>query len=141
MAKVMIICSKHFYDRINKIKEELEGMGHEVMLPNSFDEPFCEERMKTISVEEHFKWKREMMLLHEPKIKENDAVLVLNFEKKGIPNYIGGATFMEIVKAWELEKDIYFYRDFPNCSFTDELKGMNPFLINGDLRRINDTVN
>ena len=47
------------------------------------------------------------MKLHEPKVKANDAGLVLNFEKKGIPNYIGGGTFMEIIKAWELNKKIF----------------------------------
>jgi len=60
-------------------------------------------------------------------------VLVLNFEKKGLPNYIGGATFMEIVKAWELNKKIFFWNPLPKCSFTDELIGINPVIIDGNL--------
>ena len=76
------------------------------------------------------------MRLHEPKIKKNDAILVLNFEKKGIPNYLGGGTFMEIVKAWELKKKIFFFNPIPKCSFTDELTGINPIIINKDLSKI-----
>ena len=135
--KIFIICSKHFYHRIPRIRKFLESKNHKITLPNSFEEPFKEEEMKMLSREEHVKFKQKMMKLHEPKIKMNDAVLVLNFEKKGIPNYIGGGTFMEIVKAWELNKKIFFWNPIPNCSFTDELMGINPEIIHGDLSKIN----
>jgi hypothetical protein len=134
--KIFIVCSKYNYYKIPEIKKGLEERNHKIMLPNSYDEPFKEEKMKSKSAEDHIKFKRKMMKLHEPKIKKNDAIFVLNFEKKGIPNYIGGGTFMEVVKAWELNKKIFFYNPFPNCSFTDELKGINPTIINGDLSLI-----
>jgi len=134
--KIFIACSKYFYHKIIPIKKLLEEKGYEITLPNSYEEPFKEEEMKKISKEEHIKFKQKMMKLHEPKIKRNDAILVLNFEKKGIPNYVGGGTFMEIVKAWELEKKIFFFNPLPNCSFTDELKGINPLIINGNLQLI-----
>ena len=38
-----------------------------------------------------------------------------------------------VVKAWEFEKKIFFYNPLPDCSFTDELKGINPRVIHGDL--------
>jgi len=131
--KIMILCSKHFYDRIPKIKEELEKTGHKLKMPNSYDKPFKEEEMKKLSKEGHIKWKSEMMRKDEINIKPQDAVLVLNFEKKGIPNYIGGATFLEIYTAWKLNKKIFFYNALPKCSFTDELIGINPTIINKDL--------
>jgi hypothetical protein len=136
MMKIFIACSKHLYYKIPKIKEYLESLGHKITLPNSYEKPFKEEEIKKLSKEEHIKFKQKMMRLHEPKIKENDAVLVLNFEKKGIQNYIGGATFMEVVKAWELNKKIFFWNSLPNCSFTDELLGINPVILNGDLTKI-----
>lgn len=132
----MILCSKHFYNQIPKIQSFLESKGHKLTLPNSFEEPFKEERMKSLSPKDHIKFKQKMMRLHEPKIKKNDAVLVLNFMKKGIPNYLGGATFMEVVKAWELNKKIFFWNPLPNCSFTDELTGINPIIIHGDLNKV-----
>ena len=67
------------------------------------------------------------------KIESNDAILVLNFEKNGITNYIGGATFLEIFTAWDIGKKVFIYNPLPNCSFTDELIGINPKIINGDL--------
>jgi hypothetical protein len=134
--KIFIACSKHFYKKIPKIKEKLESKGHKIKLPNSYDKPFREEELKNLSKEEHIKWKSQMMKKDKTNIKPNDAILVLNFEKKGIPNYIGGATFLEIYKSWELGKKIFIYNNFPKCSFTDELIGMNPTILKGDLSLI-----
>ena len=133
--KIFIASSKHFYDRIMPIKENLELRGHEITLPNCFENPFEEEEMESGS-EEHVNWKDEMMRRTDASIAPQDAILVLNFEKNGIPNYIGGATFMEVIKAWEMNKKIFFYNSLPNCSFSDELRGMSPVVINGELELV-----
>jgi len=133
--KIFIACSKHFYYRIAEIKKQLEKAGHVIALPNSYDKPLKEEELKK-NPEEHIKWKAGMMRKDTKNIIHNDAIFVLNFEKKGLPNYIGGATFMEIVKAWELNKKIFLYNPLPRCTFTDELTGINPIILNGDLTKI-----
>ena len=92
--------------------------------------------MKELGEEEHIQFKQAMMRLHEPKIRANDGILVLNLKKRGHPNYIGGGTFMEIVKAWELRKRIYLYNPIPENIFQDELMGINPVIIYGDLEKI-----
>jgi hypothetical protein len=135
--KIMIVCSKYHYPKIPPVKEFLENKGHRITLPNSYDNPMKEEEMKSLGKEEHIKFKQKMMKLHEPKIKKVDALLVLNLEKKGIPNYVRGGTFMEIVKAWELKKKIFFWNPLPKCSFTDELTAINPIILNKDLYKIN----
>jgi hypothetical protein len=134
--KIFIACSKYFYDRVNEIREVLEAAGHEITLPSCFDNPFEEEDVKRLSRKEHVVWKCNMMKRHEGNIVGQDAVLVLNFEKNGISNYIGGATFMEVVKAWEMDKRIFFYNPLPKCSFSDELIGINPVVINGNLEMV-----
>ena len=131
--KIFIACSKHFYDRILTIQEELEVLGHLVSMPNSYDEPFREEELKGRSLEEHAQWKSEMLRRDEENIRPNDAILVLNFEKKGEQNYIGGATFLEIYRAWDMGKRLYLYNPIPDNIFRDELLGMQPVVINGDL--------
>ncbi len=133
---IFIVCSKHFYGKISAIKEELEELGHSITLPNSYDEPLKEEEVKKLSLEEHAAWKAAMMRKQDPKVRANDALLVLNFEKNGQENYIGGATFMEIVKAWELGKKIFLYNPIPKSIFEDELRGMSPTVIQGDLKKI-----
>lgn len=134
--KIFIACSKHFYDKVSEIKDYLEQGGHEVSMPNSYDEPLKEERMKQKGLEEHVKWKSEMLRKDRPNLEPNDAILVLNFEKNGQKNYVGGATFLEIYKAWELGKKIFLYNPIPDNIFRDELIGINPIVLNGDLSRI-----
>ncbi len=77
-----------------------------------------------------------MLKLQAGKVKANDAVLVLNFEKNSQKNYIGGATFLEIFKAFELNKKIFLFNSIPDGILKDELIGMNPMIINGDLSKI-----
>jgi len=106
--KIFIVCSKHFYGRVLPVKKELESLGHAVTLPNSFDEPLKEEDMKHAGAEEHRIWKSEMLRLQKEKVAANDALLALNFEKNGTPNYIGGATFLEIYQAFDQGKKYFF---------------------------------
>jgi len=134
--KIMVLTSKHFYEKAKKIIDQLKKDGHKVTRPNSFNDAMKEERLKKLSKKEHIEWKQKMMRLHEPKIKKQDAVLVLNLEKNKIPNYIGGATFMEIIKSWELKKKIFLFNPIPKCSFTDEITAMKPIIINRDLSKI-----
>lgn len=134
---IFIACSKYFYEKIPEIRENLERNGHEINLPNSYDEPFKEEEMKKKSLEAHIKWKGEMIKRDKQNIEPNDAILVLNFEKNGEKNYIGGTTFLEIYKAFEMNKKIFFYNALPeNKYFKDELIAFNPTIINKDLTRI-----
>ncbi|MDE1970605.1 MAG: hypothetical protein KGI50_03445 [Patescibacteria group bacterium] len=134
--KIFIVCSKYCYDRIPPIKAALEAQGHVVTLPNSYDEPFWEERMRERGEEAHRTWKAKMLMLQEEKVRGNDALLVLNFDKGDQKNYIGGATFLEIFQAWRIGRDIFLWNEIPNNLFTDELLGMNPVVIEGDLAQI-----
>lgn len=134
--KLFIACSKHFYDRIPEIKRELEIYGHQVSMPNSYDAPMMEEEMKTRGLEAHVQWKAEMLKRDKQNIEPNDAILVLNFQKNGQSNYIGGATFLEIFRAWEMNKKIFLYNPIPDNIFKDELTGMNPQVLNQDLTKL-----
>lgn len=134
--KIFLICSKKFYDIIPQIKDELELSGHEVTLPNCFDDPATEGRYRNIGIEEHAKWKSGMIRQSETVINDIDAVLVVNMEKNGVPNYIGGATFLEMYDAFRLNKKIFLYNGIPDGILTDEIIGFSPVIIDGDLNNI-----
>ncbi|MDD4931802.1 MAG: hypothetical protein PHG66_06700 [Candidatus Colwellbacteria bacterium] len=134
--RIFICCSKHIYDRIPPIFDKLTSAGHLVTLPNSYDDPGMEEKMRALSEEEHRKWKAEMIRLQEEKVRGVDAILVLNMEKHGIDNYIGGATFLEMFKAFELGRPIYLWNPIPENILRDEIQGFGVKVINGDLSLI-----
>jgi hypothetical protein len=77
-----------------------------------------------------------MIKKSEQVISNMDAVLVLNYDKNGYKNYIGGATFLEIYDAFRLNKKIYFVNDLPEGMLKDELIGFSPVVINEDLTKI-----
>lgn len=134
--KIFICASKHNYGHIADIKNKLEKIGHIITVPNSYDRPMMEEEIKKLGTDEYKKWKGSMLKLQKEKVATNDCILVLNFEKNGQPNYIGGATFLEIYQAFDYGKNIYFYNPLPECNFKDELIGMGVEVIMGDLNKI-----
>jgi len=134
--KIFVCCSKYLYGKIPEIKRILEEKGHEIILPNSYKEPLKEEEMKKIGKEEHIKWKSNMINAQEEKVKQSDSLLVLNLEKNGQQNYIGGATFLEIFQAWKFGKKVFLYNPIPDNILKDELTAINPIIINGDLSKI-----
>ena len=132
--KILLICSKVFYSKLWYYKSELERLGHCIHLPNCWNCPETEAKYRGTT--KHSKWKASMIKHSEEVIKNMDAVLVLNFEKNGIKNYIGGATFLEIYDAFRLNKQIYFVNDIPEGMLKDELIGFNPIIIYNDLTLI-----
>jgi len=133
---IFICASKHCYHYVPKVREQLEVAGHTITLPNSFDDPGREARMQEESAEKHADFKGQMLKKQVEKIKHNDAILVLNYEKNGVKNYIGGATFLEIFKAFELGKKVYLMNPIPGGMLYDEICGMKPEIIEGDLSKL-----
>jgi len=146
--KITICASVDFTPKIIEIKKELEGMGHTVNIPY-FTTMILNGEMK---FEEYLKAKEngdfdlrqkqpvDMIKRYWDFIKNSDAILVLNLEKKGIKNYIGGSTLMEMGFAYGFGKKIYLYNSIPERSerihYVDEILDMDPVVIDGDLGRI-----
>lgn len=140
--KITLCGSISFAQEIMKIKEKLLEMGHEVLIPQSIidfslknqddAQKLKADRKKYLSEIKPYYTKNHFKL-----VKESDAILVVNVEKNGVKNYIGGATFAEIMVAFYLEKKIFFLNPIPTdekFSFVlDELEAVNPIILNGNL--------
>ncbi len=124
--KVTICASIAFYENMLDIKLKLEKLGHMVNIPifdiksNNFD----------------VNRKEEVMKLHFLKIELCDAILVLNYDKNEIENYIGPNTLIEIGLAFYLKKKIYLLNSIPEISYKEEILGMKPIVISADLKKV-----
>ena len=140
--KIFIACSKWNYKYIPYVKNKLERLGHSVILPNYYDDPMIEERIRNISIEEHQKFYVDSFKMSQQKSAESDCILVLNMDKitsDGIKyDYIGGSTLLEMYDSYLLNHPIYLYNEIPFNSFRDEIIGMQPIVINGDLKKIGE---
>lgn len=121
---------------IPEIKSSLEEAWHIITLPNSYDIPFLEYEIREKSAEEHIKWKQSILRLQSEKVWDNDTILVLNFDKNWMKNYIWWATFLEVYEGFRQWKKIFFYNELPEWILHDELTWINPKIINWDLSLI-----
>ena len=134
--KIFLTASKTAYPKVKAIMRQLQAANHSVTPPNGYDNPEQESKIQNLSSDDYSAWKAEMIRKDGRIVAENDAVLVLNFEKYGQQNYIGGATFLEMFKAFDLGKKIYLYNPIPEGMLTDEIIGLQPIVLNGELSLI-----
>lgn len=133
--KIFIICSKAFYNEVKTIKEKLETMGHEIIVPNSYNDYLLgrNSEQEAYNKGTQAEFKSRMFKMSKERIQNIDAVLTLNFDKNGQKNYIGGATFLELYEAFMAGKKIYLYHDIPEGILKDEINGFSPIIINENL--------
>jgi len=84
-----------------------------------------------------YEYKSQLIRGHFDEISNCDALLVLNYEKNGKPNYIGGNVLMEMTIGFYLHKPIFIYNDAPTYSpLLDEILGMQPVFLGGDINNL-----
>ena len=145
--KITICGSIAFFKEMQEIKTKLEGLGHEVKIPpselkddNGKDIPISEyyKLRKSSTDDESWIWdrKEEAMRMHFDKVIWSDAVLILNYNKNNIKDYVGANTFLEMGLAMHLKKRIYLLNPIPEISCKEEILGMKPIIINNNLNKI-----
>lgn len=141
--KIAICGSLDFTYEMKNIADQLEVMGLVVEIPISSRRILAGEftlneikKEKKLGKASERKIKYDAIRKYYQIIKENDAVLVANYDKKGIKNYIGGNSFLEMGFAHILNKKIYLLHDIPEMIYSDEIKTMQPIVLNGDLKKV-----
>jgi hypothetical protein len=129
--KIVICGSLKHLRKMDDIKKQLVALGHTVQLPhkseyflkhNDFDET-SDPETKNMYIKKHME-----------KINNADAILVVNEEKNGIQGYIGGNTFLEMGFALRDDVKIFILNPYaPQLPYVEEIAGMLPIVINGDL--------
>lgn len=145
--KITLCGSIAFQDEVLSVKEKLGKLGHEVKV---WPLELKDGKGQLISAKEYYKirqiatedekwvWDRkaEAVLEHFDKVAWSDAILVANYDKNDVKGYIGGNTLMEIGLAFFLKKKIYLLNQIPELSYKEEILGVKPIILNGDLSKI-----
>lgn len=135
--KIAICASMVFAEKMLSLKKELEDLGHKVYI-SGFTEKYIGKTTKqkenlTLFHKNH----KNAILEFYNKIKKSDAVLVLNYDRRGIKNYIGGNTLMEIGFAYVLGKKIFLLNPIPNIAYyKSEIEAVAPIVIYGHLEKL-----
>ncbi len=149
--KIVVCGSIEFTPKIKEAADTLTGHGHKVEIPITSQRIIDGEltledflREKEINGDTSFrknierKIKDDVIKRYFNIIKESDAILVLNYEKKGVAGYIGGNTFLETGFAHVLNKKIFLLNPVPEMGYKDEIVAMQPTVLDGDLSKISN---
>jgi len=127
------VSSMSFPKEILRAKEYLENNNHFVSIPPNTHE--CLEG-KAVATGLDYRIKHKLLRKCFERIKDHDAILVLNHEKNGTKGYVGSASLMEIGVAFFLKKKVFLLNDLPSVDImksTDEILQTKPIILKGNL--------
>lgn len=144
MKKTITICaSVSFYKDIPPIEKQLKEMGFRVKTPDSLKSMI---KTENFNADYYKPWfddpsfynkKTRYIKLHNKKIVEGDAILILNNEKNGIKGYIGGNVLMEMAVAFHFKKKIFILNKISEKSpLLEEILGVQPVILNGEISKM-----
>ena len=135
--KIGVSGSMQFTEKMMNLCEQLEALGYEAFM-SKFAPYFVgktDEEIEIIKLNQ--KNKNDAIREFWKPMQDADALLVANFDKHGIKNYIGGNAFLEMGFAHVLNQKIYLLNPIPHMPYYEtEIIAMQPTIIDGDLSKI-----
>lgn len=77
---------------------------------------------------------------HFANIATAKTVLICNYEKRGIDNYIGSNSFLEMGAGFIYGKPVYILNGVPQQDNRDEILALDPTVLHGDLNILIEEV-
>jgi hypothetical protein len=135
--RIGVVGSMQFTERMVELCQKLEEIGYMAFM-SRFGPSFVgktDDEKEKIKLEQ--KYEQDAIREFWNLMQDADALLVANFDKRGIKNYIGGNTFLEMGFAHVLNQKIYLLNPIPKMPhYETEIIAMRPEVIHGDLARI-----
>lgn len=135
--KVGVAGSMQFTDKMIETCRELEQLGHRTFM-SSFGRHYAgksPEEIEKLKLKD--KYQSDAIREFWRPMQSADALLVLNYDKNGIKNYIGGNAFLEMGFAHVLGLKLFLLNSIPKMPYYEtEIIAMEPIVINGNLRKI-----
>ena len=135
---IVTICgSMQFHKEMETARDALLARGFRVYVPGEVDD-LSKNEFYMNSDDDRIGAKIEYDLIREHfrKVEIADAILILNYEKKGIPGYIGGNTFLEMGYAFGLGKQVYLLNPIPKMDYYTEMVAIQPTILHGNLKKL-----
>lgn len=138
--EITICGSLTFARKMLKTKKELEKLGHSVNLPPDTN-MITEGRINHDDLDADYEHclRNDILRKHFRQIEKSDAILVLNYDKKGVRGYIGTSSLMEVGLAYFLKKKIFLLNAVPHHSehrWVHEIRIIQPIILDGNLGKI-----
>jgi len=139
--KITVVGSVKFAKKLVDTCNQLKELGHEPIMHEDMykiADGSAKELIEDINLD-HGDAKRKygFIKIWHGLIKSGDAILVCNFDNKGIINNIGGNTLMEMGFAHVEDKKVFLLNSIPeDVPYVDEIKATVDVVLNSDLNKI-----
>lgn len=135
--KIGIIGSMQYAEKMFEARDKLIELGHDAFVTDLHAALVGKSDEEKEKIKIHQKNNMDAIREFWDAMQGADAVLVLNLDKNGIKNYIGGNTLMEIGFAHVLNQKIFLLNPIPEIPYyKTEIEAMKPTIIDGDLTKI-----
>lgn len=132
--RIGVAGSMQFTEKMVEVCAQLKKLGHDVFM-SSFGPNYIGKSAEEIEVLKlQDKYRHDAIREFWKPMQSADALLVLNYDKHDIKNYIGGNTFLEMGFAHVLNQKIFLLNPVPEMPYyKTEIVAMRPIVINRDL--------
>jgi hypothetical protein len=135
--KIGVAGSMQCTEKMMEICQALREQGHEVFMSKFGDEYVGKSDEEKEKLKLHHKYNHDAIREFWKPMQGADALVVANYDKNGIKNYIGGNSFLEMGFAHVLNQKIYLMNPVPDIPYYGtEIIAMRPVILNGDLNKV-----
>jgi hypothetical protein len=139
--RITLVGSMRFAGRMVELYNKLKELGHEPLAHRDMfgiADGSAKELIDGIRNDHaEIKRKHNFIKIWHDLIVSSDAILVCNFDKDSIKNYIGGNALMEMGFAHVNDKKVFLLNPVPTeVPYADEIKAMTDLVLDGDLTKI-----
>jgi hypothetical protein len=138
--KVTICASLDFTHKIQEVNSLLMEKGFDTIIPETarkiiegqltFSEIIKEKKNGKLSLRTI---EQNTLFTYYNFIKESNCILVLNYTKNRISDYIGGHVLIEMSYAYILKKPIFILNSIPKMAYMDVIEAMQPISLGGEI--------
>jgi len=129
--------SMQFTEQMIEVCDRLEKLGHTTFMSKFKDNYVGKSDDEKEKQKLHDKYTHDAIREFWKPMQKADALLVVNLDKHGTKNYIGGNSFLEMGFAHVLNQRLYLMNPIPDMPYYGtEIIAMNPVVINGNLGKI-----
>lgn len=135
--KIGVVGSMQYTEKMLAVRDKLISMGHDAFVTTFAQSLIGKSDEEKERIKLYQKKNKDAIREFWRLMQDADAILVVNLEKNGIKDYIGGNTLMEIGFAHVLNQKIFLLNPIPDIPYyKSEIEAVKPIIINGDLSKI-----
>lgn len=135
--KIGVAGSMQYTEKMIDLCNQLRSMGHEVFMSKFGAEYVGKSDAEKEKLKLHHKYNFDAIREFWGPMQDADALLVANYDKNGVKNYIGGNSFLEMGFAHVLNQKIFLLNPIPEIPYyKTEILAMKPIILDGKLSQI-----